>query len=103
MRLGSFWARARITARGAPLVVFRLLDQVYEAFDYPFVLSPRIMSAAHFDELLGLERAFARNVLAEGAVSHACSCTFHCARALLLMDGLEARTHRPRLREDWPA
>lgn len=46
--------------------IFRLLYQVYEAFDYPFVISPRIMSAAHFNELLTLERAFARNVLAEG-------------------------------------
>lgn len=46
--------------------VFRALYEVYEELDYPFVISPTLMSEGHFDRLAGLERRLAADILREG-------------------------------------
>lgn len=40
--------------------------QVLDELDLPFVISPFIVTRAHFEELIGLEQRIARDILTEG-------------------------------------
>jgi len=42
--------------------------EAYRVLDYPFPISPQVMTQDHFDELLRRERLFARSVLEEGVL-----------------------------------
>ena len=49
-------------------LVFRTVVEVERDVDYPFPVSPRLMSRVHFEDLLQRERAIAQNILAEGVL-----------------------------------